>query len=409
MEWVFYDETFDSKLFEIWCLGRLIQGLTDLIGPATTIRHLVDRSQGAVATWDIGAIGVEVFFQAGLRAIDVGDPRWAYDPRPQDQAQPVGAFGGIPDITVVVRHPGRPRQPVIVDPKLRQRNTVPGAEIYKIIGYFGNLPSVHVSAGAIIFHGPGSQRSYRITDGEGGQILAVAVDPLEASDTAGRFADLAAFVIESVPRSAMTRAHGPADPDDAEAVEDWVDTCQRQAVAQMLSAPVAPDALDRSRKALRSNLISTWDHLDADAQRMLATAEHFGGEASADMDHSGPLLGLAAACERLLRAFVVGLNAPLPGALTFGRLLKFLREAATNRPGPLSQQLGAVLDQTTVNQQDLVALIDDLFSLNILYRIPAAHADVVEEHLWIAGRAAIIVGPEAALARIVNVLRGEGP
>jgi hypothetical protein len=101
---------------------------------------------------------------------------------------------------------------VIVDPKLRQRNAVPGAEIYKIIGYFGNLPSVHVSRGAIIFHGPGNQRSYRITDGEGGQILAVAVDPLEPSDTAGRIADLAAFVIESVPRSAMTRARGPADP-----------------------------------------------------------------------------------------------------------------------------------------------------------------------------------------------------
>jgi hypothetical protein len=117
----------------------------------------------------------------------------------------------------------------------------------------------------------------------------------------------------------------------------------------MLSAPLAPDALDRSRKALRSNLINTWDHLDADTQRMLATAEHFGSEASADMDHSGPLLGLAAASERLLRAFVVRLNAPLPGPLTFGRMLKFLHEAATNRPGPLSQQLGAALDQTTVN------------------------------------------------------------
>ncbi|MCL5947620.1 MAG: hypothetical protein M1420_00420, partial [Actinobacteria bacterium] len=191
------------------------------------------------------------------------------------------------------------------------------------------------------------------------------------------------------------------------AVEDWVDICQREAVAEMLSAPLAPDALDRSRKALRSNLISTWDHLDADSQRMLATAEHFGGEASADMDHSGPLLGLAAACERLLRAFVVGLNPLMPGAMTFGRLLKLLKEAATSRPGPLSRQLGDALDETTVRQADLVALIDDLFSLNMLYRIPAAHADVVEEQLWIAGRAAIIVGPVAALARIVNVLRGE--
>lgn len=404
VEWVFYDETFDTKLFEIWCLGRLIQGLTDLIGPATTTRHLIDRSQGAVATWDLGAIGVEVFFQAGLRAIDVGHPRWAYDPRPQDQAQPVGAFGGIPDITVVVRHPGRPRQPVIVDPKLRQRNAVPGAEIYKIIGYFGNLPPEYPSRGAIIFHGPGSQRSYRIVDKDDGQILAVAVDPLDPQETAGRFADLAAFVIASVPQSATIRARRPDDLDDSEAVEDWVDACQQQAVAELLSPLLPPNALDRARKTLRSNLIHTWDRLDTDTQRMLATAEHFGLESSAAMDHSGPLLGLTAACERIIRAFVIGLNVPLPGALTLGRLLNLLREAATNRPDPPSRQLGLALDQTSISPSELVALIDDLFRVNKQYRIPAAHTDVVEEGLWIAGRAAIIVGPDAALARIVDIL-----
>lgn len=374
------------------------------MGQRHTADILVDRGSGPVAAWHVGATTVEVFFQAGLRTIDVGDPRWSYDPRAVDRQQPAGAFGGIPDITVVVRHPGRLRQPVIIDPKLRQRDTVPGAEIYKIIGYFGNLPTRHTSRGVIVFHGPGTTRSYRITDGLGGRILAVAVDPLDRDDAAVRFKDIATFTTDSVPYSAIIRARGPGDPDDEDAVEDWVDACQQQAVSELLDASIAPEALDRSRKALRSNLINIWDRLDADSQRMLATSEHFGGEASPAMDHSGPLLGLAAACERLIRTFVVSLNCPLPGPLTFGRLLKFLREAATTRPDAASQQLGAALDGTSVSQSGLVELIDELFTLNSAYRIPAAHAEVVEEQQWISGRAAIIVGPDAALARIVRTL-----
>ena len=84
---------------------------------------------------------------------------------------------------------------------------MPGAEIYKIIGYFGNLPSDTANRGAIIFHGPNStQRSYRITDGGNGEILAVAVDPIDPGGAEAQFADLADFVIAAIPASTMTRA-----------------------------------------------------------------------------------------------------------------------------------------------------------------------------------------------------------
>ena len=69
VDWMFYDESFDTKLFEIWSLHRLIQGLTVRLGEPQARRHLVDRSQGAVATWTVGGVTVEVWFQAGLGTV----------------------------------------------------------------------------------------------------------------------------------------------------------------------------------------------------------------------------------------------------------------------------------------------------------------------------------------------------
>ena len=275
VDWMFYDESFDTKLFEIWSLHRLIQGLTVRLGEPQARRHLVDRSQGAVATWTVGGVTVEVWFQAGLGTIDVGGPRWQYSPQPADETEPTGPFGGIPDIIAVIDRQGRRRQPVILDPKLRRRPSVPGAEIYKIIGYFGNLPADHAQRGGIIFHGPDHLRSYRITNGADGEIIAVAVDPLAAEESEARFQSIADFVLASIPPSTMTRARGPNDSTDPDAVEDWVDRCQREAVEEMLES-ITEGALGRARKAMRSNLLDTWAQLDEGTQRMLATAEHFG-------------------------------------------------------------------------------------------------------------------------------------
>lgn len=404
LPWLFYDETFDTRLFELWSLNRLVVALTDRLGLPTTTRLLVERSAGPIAEWTIGAVMIQVWYQAGLARIDVGDPRWAYAPRDRDRSRPDGAFGGVPDISVVVQQPGQARRPVILDPKLRQRKSVPGAELYKLIGYFGNLPADHPSRGAIIFHGPnGEQRSYRIADGGSGEILAVAVDPLDAADAAERFADLAEFVMKTIPPSTMTRAVGPVDPDDDDSIEVWVDTVQSQAVQEM-SAAISPDNLERSRKALRANLLETWDRLDEDTQRMLATAEHFGGSVTPDMDHSGPMLGLAAACERIIRLYVLGLGVSVPSKLTFGQLLRIADDAASSEPGGPHDQMRSALEARGVSLPDLHGLTTDLFRLNEEYRIPAAHADVLEEGDWFSGRAAILVGADAALPRVVKVL-----
>lgn len=407
VDWLFYDESFDTKLFELWCLYRLVRALTARIGEPHASRLLVERKQNPIAEWSIGDVHIEVWFQAGLATIKVGEPRWTYDPRPRDgerpadESEPSGKFGGVPDITVVVSEPGQGRRAIILDPKLRQRPSVPGAEIYRIVGYLANLPAGNAARGGIIFHGPDHQRSYRITDGSIGEVLAVAVDPLQPRGSDIRFLDLADFVITSVPRSTMTRATGPENPDNDASVEAWVDTVQEQIVDEMTIA-ITPQGLEHAKKQLRSNLLEVWDRVDEGTQRMLATAEWFGAEATADMDHSGPLLGLAAGCERILRQFVAGLGLTLVQRTTFGQMLHQFEDACLGRYNgrPLRQALtsrGVDLDQ-------LRPLISDLFKLNARYRIPAAHADVLEEARYLEGRAEILIGPKAALPSIVRVL-----
>jgi hypothetical protein len=407
VEWMFYDDTFDTKLFELWSLYHLVEALSAELGEPKVTRLLVDRGKHPIAEWAIGDIGIEIWFQAGLATVNVGEPRWTYDPRPAlgdrpaDETVPAGKFGGIPDIIVVVTDPGGARHAVILDPKLRKRPGVPGAEMYKIIGYLANLPAEHPARGGIIFHGPNKQRSYRISDGGDGEILAVAVDPLDSARCALGFLDLARFVITAVPTSTMTRASGPGDPGSVDSVEQWVESVQEQMVGEMATA-ISGDGLEHSMKELRSNLLDVWDRIDADTHRMLATAEWFGNEATTKMDHSGPLLGIAAGCERLLRLYLKKIGHPPAARTTFGGMLHSFEDACLNRFE--GRPLRAALTKRGIDLNVLKTLISTLFKLNDRYRIPAAHADVLEETEYLQGRAAFLNGPDAALPRIVKVL-----
>ena len=203
-----------------------------------------------------------------------------------------------------------------------------------------------------------------------------------------------------LPRS----GNGPDNPTDTDSVEDWVDAVQRVSLEEMEAKKIDEGSLASAEKSLRANLVDVWDRLDSDTQRMLATAEHFGSKATAAMDHSGPMLGLAAACERLLRNFVQTTEHDISTVRTFGRLLLELQSASLPTAPPSVSKLQTVLRDKSVDLPSLRALIDDLFALNSNFRIPAAHAELVEEEQWIRGRARVLLGESAALVRIVNIL-----
>jgi hypothetical protein len=142
---------------------------------------------------------------------------------------------------------------------------------------------------------------------------------------------------------------------------------------------------------------------------MLVTAEYFGATAPADADHSGPLLGLAAACERVLFENVLADAARarpdlFPPEATFGTFIRWLTDACRHHPrNPEGVSLAARLARSSaINADALALLIDDLRRLNTHYRIPAAHRDVVSQSLWASGRSLILDPTRGILTRLVQ-------
>ena len=109
---------------------------------------------------------------------------------------------------------------------------------------------------------------------------------------------------------------------------------QKFVVSTMLAAGQAlpASALDPVEKTTAATMGDHWSRLGNSSQQMLVTAEYFGGHAPKDADHSGPLLGLAAACEATMFDFLIRVAAAAqPGRInataTFGQMIRWVNDA----------------------------------------------------------------------------------
>jgi hypothetical protein len=406
VEWAFYDDRFDTKLFEVWSLVLLTDTLAIRLGPSVAgVRPLYERAEHAIATWSAGATKISVYFQAALSRLGVGGIRW------QLLEPTTGPLGGIPDIAVVIERLGGERVLVLVDPKLRQRRSAPTEEIYKLIGYFGNLAAGLRPLAAIVFYSPGEPQIYRYGDDQAGELIAIGVDPSDEANAGTLFDRVAGLVIAAASISEPTikklRELARLPIGDAEEVVAAVR--QEAAVQTMLDAAYAlpPGTLEPVRKSTAANLHEVWTLLNTEAATMVVTAEYFGQNAPADADHSGPLLGLAAACERVLYEVlfeeVIGQK---PGIFqesqTLGSLIHALHDATRQSPrSPEGEVVANHLDMVEINPAGLRRLVNDLRKLNVEYRIPAAHREVVSQHLWVAGRSFILAPQLGLLSRLL--------
>jgi len=74
-EWSFYDERFDTKLFELWCLLQLAASISASVGdPISAAPSLAARSTGPLYTWNIGAGTLRLHFQPSLRPSPTVEP-----------------------------------------------------------------------------------------------------------------------------------------------------------------------------------------------------------------------------------------------------------------------------------------------------------------------------------------------
>jgi hypothetical protein len=318
---------------------------------------------------------------------------------------------GFPDIGITVTPITGPPFAILADPKLRRRPSAPTEELYKILGYFGNLAQSPV-LGTILFYSPGDPRSYRLEAKPTGELLALGIDPSDTDAAANAFATIAeqvrkaAGIDQNVIRLLAAAAqNGEASQEATTAIR------QNSAVTAMISAAEAlPEAsLAPVRKTTSATLAAIWDVVSAGTATMLVTAEYFGANAPADADHSGPLLGLAAACERVL--FENILAEPMrarpdlfPAGATFGTFIRWLSDACRHHPRDRQGiSLAARLARSSsIDADALAVLIDDLRGLNTQYRIPAAHRDVVSQSLWASGRSLILDPTRGILTRLVQ-------
>ncbi|HMO00358.1 MAG TPA: hypothetical protein PKD59_13175 [Miltoncostaeaceae bacterium] len=408
VEWSFYDERFDTKLFEIWMLDRLERALRPTLGEPI-VRPLWERGATPTFLWKQGLATVALHFQRGLSGGSAGT-EW-------QRLDPPGPFEGVPDITVVVSTARSGESLAYVDAKLRQRDAHPTEELYKLLGYFDNTSSKAARRGAIVYYKPGGLAIETFQDKQPGpqqgRMLAIGVEPGSSDHEAG-FAQAGQLVQAMMSASDPEAFTGPASaavPDEAQ-----VAAIQEKAVAdlQLRANTLVPGTLTPYRQMLSSTIPATWPQLDEDLRTILVTAEYFGAAAPEGADLSGPLLGLSAACERLLCG---------PGSL-FTRVAS---QAAGILRTPVTLGTAAMClkwcqkpldaDQRTIQALvhgepdiDFRALIDlrsDLFTLND-YRKVAAHIELVSQGDYRDGRALILGSGDQAmpglLARLVTAL-----
>lgn len=406
LPWAFYDERFDTKLFEIWSLAQLATALEIELGPVTAaVTTMLERNQRPMRSWEFGGVGVDLYFQPPLGRLNATKPTWTFK-------EPTEApLTGFPDLAVVVRPVVGDRRVVLIDPKLRQRKAAPTDELYKLLGYFGNLQGQD-TRGAILFYAPGAPKVHRLegaTSAE--QLLAVGIDPSNGDEVAAGFKRVADLVLDaaSVPPGVLDALKAVAG-DDAEEIS--VAIRQKFAVDAMLAqaAALPPGSLAPTEKALSVTLGGLWTRMPGAAQRMLVTAEYFANHAPADADHSGPLLGLAATCERALFDYVLEeASAQRPELVrsdaTFGRMIRWVNSASYPNPHSaegkfLREYLSA---HTTIDLLALRDLASKLTELNTTHRIPAAHREVVSQKLWAEGHSLVLDSTTGALVRLVTV------
>jgi hypothetical protein len=404
VEWSIYDDRFDPKLFEIWLLHRLADALTRRLGSEPQRRPLWERGATATYAWKLGSASIRLHFQLALSGLS--EPIW----RRTSTKKP---FDGVPDVTAIVAAPRSGEVVALIDAKLRQRDVSPTEELYKLLGYFHNRGPAPGPYGAIVYYAPESRVTDEYRTADGGLVLALGVDPARGVEDDVAFdalADALIAALDELDPGARSQTGG-TEPGS----EEQIARVQEKAVTDLLlrAQALPTGSLDPYWHLLRSQLPAIWDGLDDDIRTILVTAEYFGATAPEGADLSGPLLGLSAACERLLcgtdqlmdrlaRAHPEYVRSPV----TLGSAL-LLKRARRPRE-PYEQAVRAFIDSDpSTDSTALMAVAGEILDLND-HRRAAAHTEVVLRERWHRGHTMVLGSGDSAtpglLPRLVSAL-----
>lgn len=379
--WSFYDEAFDTRLFELWCAFSVATALSNALVTEVPPVNANWTGTGLTFTWRRPGGTLELYMQKSLHLIDeTKQRRWK-------RKATTTYLRGIPDIVVRgVNHEGISRW-AILDAKLRQRSGPPTEELYKIIGYFGHYILEHDAQGAILFYAPDQSapnvREYVPEPPETGLLIATALNPSDRQQSMDGLAEVTDMLLSllSLP---------PARPSDPSISDGEAYLARLVEEMRSTKGQIAPASLDASRRRLSALLgDEVWERLDADSRDMLATGEHVGFTLDPDGgDFSGPVLSLVAPLERLLHE---RLWLPATKDLSrkerqnrnsLGEVIDAIIQALDGQESPLGQAVRREVESQAISDSDLRRILGALITVNRDFRRRAAHKEKLTSWDW---------------------------
>ncbi|MFJ4439566.1 hypothetical protein [Streptomyces sp. NPDC088923] len=424
LEWDFYGDQFDTRLFELWCLRVLAVEISRQLVATVPDLNPSWRDGESAYTWHQYAGTIELYYQRSL-------PRVAPERRARWRRDDGVPLGGIPDMIIRAVRRGDPASErfAVIDPKLRQRGGPPTEELYKILGYLENFGLSSHPLGAILFQttdtdgltgylyragGLNVDESDALSDGA---LYAVRLNPaaLTASTSA-----LTPFVTDILSMLSIPRLDLYADEEpNSDAPERFYRA--KQAELRAYAGTIPPSLLNQSRHRVRMALGDTrWQALGDQAQAMLATAEYIGFALLADSesspetvdDYSGPVIGVCASIESVLHDWVITpATAHDPalqescGKATFGAVISLIEDSlkAINNPLPKHLAVRAYLEGSGCNMGIFSDLILPLRRISQNFRNPAAHRHVLEQQAW-TRLWQLVVSEDRILAQVIDAV-----
>jgi hypothetical protein len=242
------------------------------------------------------------------------------------------------------------------------------------------------------------------------QHFAITELPLRPmDDLAGYMADVLRPAIERsvhIPsptrKSAVDAAQAEAEASAVQAAA--VRTLVADGEVVRLTHPTAMIATENNLSRL---LAPIWSGLGDDIQKMLITAEYFGDQVPPGFDHSGPVLGLFAACERLARdCLFTPSDSALAGEfrrVTFGEAAETLRRLPKWRGGREQTLRSWAIRQAGTDVEALGRCGKAMLAVN-KWRIAAAHAVLVDKSTWDKTHTIVLDKQNGLLMRLYDAL-----
>lgn len=293
-----YDDQFSNKLFEIWCLYKIISKFQ-----SDFEMTIIDKNELKAGLTNyvcklktIDGNFIEIYYQKGRGLFwDEQHPQnWHYTRSSKDLI-------GIPDISV--KYLGDQENLTLIDLKNRIRSRGQNSEeIYKVIGYFANFNSYlnsrynhkYKNQAVLIFRNDLSAFSEELESNTDERILALSVGAVDSDELCeNQFKELCRYILDmqgiSGTRSEtisdcnkkideqvqdLNNAVENNDEDKADEIMYQIEDSNHALISNMFSTGELKSILEQKKEELKSDHFPhIWEYINEDAIEALAMAE----------------------------------------------------------------------------------------------------------------------------------------